>query len=212
MLVQICFLLFLAVSRSDAAVCGTCDAKTNIACLNENQFRQCDGTVQVGPLINCPGETICASGISASCQTPSPLVTADCSTYCSGECSPSDIFVCTGPYSFKSCVGTSSNTVCSAGTICTLNTCEPKTAVNVPLCPNLTPTNPTAPPTDTFCIGKLNQGRYTSSPPDPYCKKYTFCYLNSGVMRSKVYTCPGTTRFDASTGSCISGIPTGCVS
>lgn len=184
---------------------------TNIACLNENQFRQCNANVQVGPVINCPGVTICSSGVSASCQTPTNLVTADCSAHCSGECSPTDIFVCTGPYSFKSCMGTSPSAVCSIGSICTLDTCVLKTAVNVPLCPNLSPTTTVAPVMDTFCIGKLNQGRYTSSPPDPYCKTYTFCYLYNGVMRSKMYTCPGTTLFNASTGSCVSGIPAGCV-
>lgn len=131
--------------------------------------------------------------------------------YCSGQCSPNDFFICTGPYSFKSCTVGSPNIVCGVGSICTVDLCVPKTAQNVPLCPSLTLTTTPAPPTDTFCIGKLNQGRYTSSPPDPYCKTYTFCYLNNGIMRSRLYTCPGTTSFDASTGSCISGIPTGCM-
>lgn len=180
--------------------------------MNENQFRQCNiNNLPDGPIHNCPAGTVCASSVGASCLPPSSLVQADCEEFCSGQCSPNDIFICTGPYSFRSCIGSSTDSVCSPGYICTQSMCQLQGEFDAPLCPNLTPPSPTLPPQPNFCEGKLNQGRYTSSPPDPFCQKYTFCYLYNGVMRSKEYTCPGTTLFDASTGSCIAGIPTGCV-
>lgn len=100
--------------------CGFC-SELDSACYNERTYQRCNlNGFPAGPLIPCPAGQICSNG---ECQMPSALVTADCADQCLGSCElnadPNAGFICTGPISYKMCLGTREiDGICPSGQIC----------------------------------------------------------------------------------------------
>jgi len=213
------------------APCNLCSLDSGMACVSETQFQICDANgLPSGPLNSCPTGYSCSTEDARICKPTAEVTQVDCSSC--NVCDATNTFACTGPRTYALCLGgttaSSATGTCSADLVCSLwheQICGNSSMGFAATCsfydaPTTVPTSSTIATTkaattpmnaDTYCRMMKQNKRYpVGTDLATTCRQYYLCRLNDAIWYGTIYTCPGSTYFNAATLYCDTAIPTRC--
>ncbi|KAH8307171.1 hypothetical protein KR044_006397 [Drosophila immigrans] len=205
------------------ADCNVCASPSSVACVSDTQFQICSNNQLLEPVNSCPDGTYCTGEVSV-CQADIALKA------CTGclQCNDQKSFACLGVRTFALCLGldTPSNITgsCAPNYVCNrdnVNICgnavdgftatcsllDDELKVSTTIWPNVIVTP------NEYCRALQRAGRF------PYgnslsttCRQYITCFLSQSIWYGALYTCPGSTYFQATNQICNTTVPSYCTS
>ncbi|XP_061395560.1 uncharacterized protein LOC133331179 [Musca vetustissima] len=229
-------LLLLLHSNYAAGECNVCQSN-QAACINSTSFYLCfgDDVPNTETLYHCKEGFDCTD-LNAICVQSSSQRRPSCGdTSLCGMCSAhrNHLFACLSRTTFQMCYGAirpiGQIGYCPQGLVCDANSdaiCVLEELVESATCDVVDEGgddgggNDGSENTSTPGIGLTPQqvcsamgqvGLYPTSPMDPYCKRYIYCYKENGIIKGVQYNCSSGSYYNVQLEQCVFNKPTYCL-
>ncbi|XP_058987803.1 uncharacterized protein LOC101894255 isoform X1 [Musca domestica] len=184
-------------SCGDTSLCGMCSAHRNhlFACLSRTTFQMCYGAIRpIGQIGYCPQGLVCDANSDAICVLEDLVESVTCDVVAGGDDNENG-GENGGENSSTPGIGSTTPTNGNG------NDGEGSTTTN-PV-GDLTP--------QQVCTQMAEVGLYPTSPVDPYCKRYVYCYKENGIIKGVEYSCSSGTYYHIQQEQCVFNKPTYCL-